>query len=499
MIGEYTDREVGFRAVLADDPDNVDALYSLAVLTYQSGRHDETLPQIERALGLRADSADCHNLYGLVLLALDRPDSAAAAFGAALVQEPGFADARNNLSAATEALGQPEDAEAAYRHALELRPDYAEAACNLGRILLRLGRPAESAEASRRALELRADLGDARINLAVAQQRQGQDGAAEATIRAALASDSDNATLHRFLVVLLRQRGGLAGAEVALRRAVALNPSLAEMHDGLAAVMLDQGRLDAAEACFKRALDLRPDDSRIHSNLLLCLNYRNADAAALFAAHGAWAERHGRIDSLPLPAVPKVSPRRLRIGYLSGDFRRHSVAYFLEPLLAHHDRARFEIFCYANSEDPDEVTRRLRANSDHWRWVSGLDDAQLANRIRTDGIDILIELSGHTAGNRLGALRYRPAPVQVNWCGYPNTTGMTAIDYRIVDAITDPPGADAWASETLARLPGGFLCYRPPFDAPAPAPPPARAKGYVTFGSFNNLRKVTPGVIALWA
>lgn len=485
--------------MMNEGTEDVAALYSAAVLAYRAGRHGEALAYMERAVGSRAASSDCHNLHGLALLALGRPEPAIAAFDAALVQESGFADAHNNLGAAREALGQTEAAEAAYRLALELRPDYAEAACNRGRMLLRLGRPGESEKASRRALALRPDLGDARINLAVAQQRQGHNAAAEETIRAALASDSGDATLHRFLGVLRRRQGDLAGAESALRQALALDPSLAEAHDGLAGVRLDQGRLDAAEAGFRRALDLRADDAQIHSNLLLCLNYRATDAAALFAAHRAWAKRHAPAAALPTPAAPRPSPRRLRLGYLSGDFRRHSVAYFLEPLLAHHDRARFDIFCYATNEDPDEVTDRLRASAGHWRWVSGLDDAQLANRIRADDIDILIELSGHTAGNRLGALRYRPAPVQVSWCGYPNTTGMTAIGYRVVDAITDPPGAEARASESLARLPGGFLCYRAPPEAPAPAPLPAQANGYATFGSFNNLRKVTPETVALWA
>ena len=499
MIANNAGQEAKYRAVLRRDPDDAAALYFLAALDYRCGRHAEALRLIARAVDLHADSADYHNLHGLVLLSLDQPDRALAAFGAALVQEPEFADARNNLGVAREALGQTEAAEAAYSLALELRPDYAEAACNLGRMPLRLGRPADSAEASRRALAHRPDLGDARVNLAVAQQRQGQDAAAEATIREALADDAGNATLHRFLGVLRRRRGDLAGAEAAMGQALALNPSLAEAHDGLAGVLLDQGRLDAAEESFRRALELRPDDAHIHSNLLLCLNYRSADSTALFAAHCAWAERHAPTAALPPPADPGPSPRRLKIGYLSGDFRRHSVAYFLEPLIAHRDRGRFEIFCYATNEDPDEVTERLRAIADHWRWASGLGDKALANRIRADEIDILVELSGHTAGNRLGALRYRPGRVQVSWCGYPNTTGMTAVDYRIVDAITDPPGAEAWASEALARLPGGFLCYRPPENAPAPAPPPAQINGFSTFGSFNNLRKVTPEVIALWS
>ncbi|MDA0661771.1 MAG: hypothetical protein O3B08_02910 [Proteobacteria bacterium] len=157
------------------------------------------------------------------------------------------------------------------------------------------------------------------------------------------------------------------------------------------------------------------------------------------------------------------------------------------------------MFCYANLENADDTTARLRASSDHWRWVAGIDDAQLAKQIRADEIDILVDLSGHTAGNRLLVFQRRPAPVQATWLGYPNTTGMSAIDYRITDAIADPPGAEPLWREALIRLEAGFLCYAPPADAPDVAPLPALSKGHVTFGSFNNLRKVTPAVIETWA
>jgi predicted O-linked N-acetylglucosamine transferase (SPINDLY family) len=189
----------------------------------------------------------------------------------------------------------------------------------------------------------------------------------------------------------------------------------------------------------------------------------------------------------------------LRIGYLSADFRRHSVAYFFEPLLTHLDRSRFECVCYAAMENPDAVTERLEAASDQWRWVAGMDDTQLAAQIREDGIDIVVDLSGHTAGNRLLALQRRPARIQATWLGYPNTTGMSSVDYRIIDDITDPPDTVVFSTEKLAPVEDGFLCYQPPSDAPEVAPLPALSHGRVTFGSFNNLRKVTPAVIALWA
>ena len=192
--------------------------------------------------------------------------------------------------------------------------------------------------------------------------------------------------------------------------------------------------------------------------------------------------------------------RRLKIGYVSPDFRQHSVAYFIEPLLREHDRQAVEVFCYAEVALPDAVTARLQSHADHWLGTVGLSDDDLAERIRTDGIDILVDLAGHTAKNRLGVFARKPAPVQVTWLGYPNTTGLKAIDYRLVDAVTDPVGqADAWASESLVRLEGGFLCYAGSKDAPEPTMPPCLTTGTVTFGSFNNPAKLSEATLDTWA
>jgi predicted O-linked N-acetylglucosamine transferase (SPINDLY family) len=193
--------------------------------------------------------------------------------------------------------------------------------------------------------------------------------------------------------------------------------------------------------------------------------------------------------------------RVLRVGYLSPDFKRHSVSYFFEPILRHHDLGRYQTFCYNTGQGEDEVTRRLRAAAATWRDCRAADDAQLLQMIRTDRIDILVELSGHTTGNRLAALAHRAAPIQMTYIGCPSSTGVPAIDYRIVDAITDPPGAEVHASETLLRLPGCFLCYRPPEEAPETSPPPCTLApdATITFGSFNNLAKVSPETARLWA
>lgn len=488
-----------FEEVLALDPGNADALYLLAVIAFQGGETLEALETITEAIASRPDSADCHNLHGLALMALDRHEEACAALQQAIVCDPDFAEAVNNLGAALEALGRLEDAEAMYRRATAMNPGYPQAFCNLGRILLSIARPADAEEASKLALALQPTLFDAELNLAVAQQRQGKFAEAEATIQDALTTDPENAELHRYLGALRHSRGDLGGGETALNEALRLQPSFAEAHDNLAGVLLDQGRSDAAEASFRKALNHNPSDARAHSNLLLCQNYHATNANILFGAHAAWAERHGTFISALPPAPDRTGSPKLRIGYVSSDFRRHSVAYFFEPLLTHRNHDRFEVFCYANLENPDTTTARMLGACDHWRWVAGLNDDQLAAQIRADEIDILVDLSGHTAGNRLLVFPRRPAPVQATWMGYPNTTGLKSIDYRVTDVIADPPGTENLAAETLLRLDTGFLSYQPPEDAPEIAPLPAKAAGHITFGSFNNLRKITPAVVEAWA
>jgi protein O-GlcNAc transferase len=255
-------------------------------------------------------------------------------------------------------------------------------------------------------------------------------------------------------------------------------------------------------AAYRKAVSIRPDHARTLSNLLFCLNYDDKlTNAELLAAHREWDERYGHEVPRPTSYANERAPgRRLKIGYVSPDFRAHSVAYFLEPLLKAHDHQAVEVFCYAEVARADRVTEYLRGFADHWLITVGLSDDELTERIRGDGIDILVDVAGHTADNRLRVFARKPAPVQATWLGYPNTTGLSAIDYRIVDAVTDPPGqADAWASEKLLRLDGGFICYGGLEGAAPPAPPPCLTTGHVTFGSFNNPGKISNATMDAWA
>jgi protein O-GlcNAc transferase len=318
--------------------------------------------------------------------------------------------------------------------------------------------------------------------------------------RGAFASDpAANAELGRGRA--LADEGRLGEAVQRFRRALAIKPDFAEAHYHLANALWNQGHIAPALGRYRRAIALDPSHEAARSNLAFALNYDpQASPSETYAAHLAWAAL------FPPPqakshANSREPDRRLRIGYVSGDLCTHAVSSFFEPLLASHDRAAFEVFCYSSlaARQEDDTTARLRSHADHWVRISSHSDESVAARIEKDRIDILVDLGGYTMQSRVKVFAVKPAPVQVTWLGYLNTTGLASMDYRVTDATVDPAGADRFNSEALVRIPAPCLCYRPCDLAPPVAEPPALAAGHVTFGSFNNLPKLAPDVIRTWA
>ncbi len=404
-----------------------------------------------------------------------RPTEAEACYRQVLAAQPYhagaahlFAQAYLGLGAALRTQGKLDEALAAYRKANELKPDLVEAAYNLANALKALGRLDEAVAAYRHAIRIQPGLLQAHCNLGNALCDQGKPDEAVA----------------------------------AFRQALRIKPDHANAQLNLGSTLLEQGKIDEAVAACREAIRLRPDFAEAASNLAFSLNLvSDISVGEVFEAHREWDARHGRrTPGFDAHANDRSATRRLKVGYVSPDFRQHSVAHFLEPLLRNHDRNDVEVFCYAAVSAPDAATARFKGLADRWTTTVGMSDDALAGRIQADGIDILVDLAGHTAGNRLPVFARKPAPVQVTWLGYPNTTGLAAIDFRLVDAVTDPEGeADAFASETLVRLPGGFLCYGARDDAPAPATAPCVATGFVTFGSFNNPTKLSGATLDVWA
>ncbi len=309
-----------------------------------------------------------------------------------------------------------------------------------------------------------------------------------------------NATVHSALGGVFITLGNLEAAIESCRKAIVIDGGLYSAHSNLGIALLNGGQIAEAIESYRTATRCRGATDSTHSNLLFGVNHDpQATGETILAEHRQWGQRYAD-KPIPSQDVNRAPNRRLKIGYVSGDLRTHSVAYFLEPILAHHDAAAVEIFVYAHVKDPDEVTARLSQMAHHWRDINPLTDKQSADQIRQDKIDILVDLAGHTDSNRLPIFARKPAPIQVSYLGYPCTTGLSAIDYRITDGHADPPGmTETHYSETLVRLPETFLCFRPYEPSPEVAPSPVTSVGEITFGSFNSFAKINLPLITLWS
>ena len=451
-----------------------------------------------RALALDEGSPDVCNNLGSVLLRMGRPAEAAELLRRAVALRPEFPQAQNNLGRALNAVGKPDEAAARFRAAVAQAPDFPEAWDGLGRVLLGQRRWADAAAALRRSTDLRPTAAGL-VDLSVATG----------------ATDDTDAALD------------------ALRRAAALAPTSAEVFRQLGATLRWSGQVPEAIAAYLRAIELDPADAAAASGLAYTLLLDDATSPAdAFAAHVEWGRRfadtvdllpaigddEGIVDALLTPALryaeePDVppanpglrrtsdpaSPRRLRVGYVSNNFRDSAVMPFVLPILANHDPAAVEVVCYSDTANPDAVTAAARPLASLWRRTSALSDPQLAEQIRADRIDVLVELTGHLGGGRLGTLARRPAPVQVSYLGYQGTTGVAAVDYVITDWHADPAGAELLYVEQPWRLDRPFFCWQPPAVAPPVGPPPVLMNGHVTFGCLNAVAKTSPAAVYLWA
>ena len=394
--------------------------------------------------------------------------------------------------------GRLAEAEQLYRAILAHEPQHADSLNLLGVIALQAGDLPSALALVRRAVELRPDAAVCRNNLGQVLERHGRDDEAARCYEAAIALDPSYAEAHNNLGLMRARRDRLADADAQYRRAIELAPEYAEPYTNLGNLLKDRGELDAAIGCYRRAVEIRPDLSQLHSNLLLTLHYHaDRSPADLLNEHRAWAERHvAPLVAARRPHKNIAEPeRRLRIGYVSPDFREHPVARFMLPLLREHGRRQFEVFAYADVASPDPVTAMVRRHVDQWRDVAVLGDAALADAVRTDGIDILVDLAAHSGHNRMLTFARKPAPVQVTYLAYCSTTGVDAIDYRVTDRFLDPPGEASHYIEASLHLPHCYWCYSAP---PLGRMVGERLAGPPTFGCLNNFAKVTDATLDRW-
>ena len=508
-------------------------LFADALEHQKAGRLAQAENLYKQVLAINPRHADTLHLLGVINYQTDRPEPAITLVRQAIAIDRKKAPYHNNLGRALEMLGRLDEAATAYRKAIELKPDYVIAYDNLGGALWWLGQPADAARAYRKSLDLKPGRPDIHNRLGLALSQSGQADDAILCFRNGLAVAPHDLALLNNLGNVLRVQGRFDEAAGHFRRALELAPASAETYNNLGVLLLEQERLGEAENCLRKALDLKSDYAETYRNLGNLLHKREEfdDAIAYYQkslalqldARGAstlltWlhysqhhtdddilavARNFGALMERPLPArsfANRPAPnRRLRIGYVSADFRTHPVGFFLERVLKAHDPAQVEIFCYSNTGFADEVTERLQQAAHHWRNITATSDSDAADMIEDDAIDILVDLAGHTDGTRLPLFTLKPAPVQVTWLGFYGTTGLSRIDYILADRFVAPPDEVSHFTEQAWRLPGCYLCYSPhPFDIPV-GPFPAVANGFVTFGSFNKRLKISDDTISVWA
>jgi predicted O-linked N-acetylglucosamine transferase (SPINDLY family) len=452
------------------NPGSFEALTNLGAALQETGQSDEAITAYRQALRINPNVAEIHNNLGNALRDTKQLDEAIVEFQRAVELKPESADIHRNLGTALYDKGRIDAAIAAHRQAIRLKPDYAEAYTNLGVALTDNGQLDEAMSACRQAIRLKPGFAEAYINLGNTLKRKGQ----------------------------------LDDAITCYRQAIGFKPDCAIAYINLADTVGAIGQLGEEITCYREAIRLKPDDRETHSKLVFSMNYHPAyDAAAILREARQWDERHCKpLRHLIQPHKnSRDADRPLRIGYVSEDyFERAPAPFFLLPLFRHHDQRRFMLFCYDQQATSDKMTQQMQDQIPHWRKIAKLTDAQVAALVREDQIDILVDLKLHTNGNRLMVFARKPAPVQMTWLGYPGTTGMATMDYRLTDPYLDPPGeTDASYAEKSIWLPDTYWVYDPLCDEPAANAPPCLEKGFVTFGCLNNFSKVNDGLLSLWA
>jgi predicted O-linked N-acetylglucosamine transferase (SPINDLY family) len=468
QAGRLMEAEKIYRELLAQQPDQVDALHLLGVLALNAGKWDAAVELIQQAIRIKPD----------------------------------FAEAHYNLGIALKGKGRTDDAIASYRHAVRFKPDYAEAHYNLGTALHGVGQFDEAIASHLRAVQFKPDYVLARYNLGNALMAKRQLDEAIASYRQCIRLKPDYADVHSNLGNALKDKGQMDEAIASYREAIRLKPDLAMAHNNLGNALKEIGQLNDAIACYRQAIRIDPNLSEAHSNLVRAFLYDpGCDSTMISEELWQWSRQHAEpLRRFVQPHGNNRDPdRRLRIGYVSPDFREHVVGQNLLPLLREHNHRQMEVFCYANAIHGDQFTEQIRGYADVWRGIVGLSDSQAADLIRQDRIDILVDLALHTAGNRLLIFARKPAPVQVSYLGYCSSTGLETMDYRLSDPQMDPPDSDLSVySERTIRLPETYWCFNVGGPTPKPGPPPAESRGFITFGCLNNFAKVPPA-LDLWA
>jgi predicted O-linked N-acetylglucosamine transferase (SPINDLY family) len=534
--GLYEEAERNLKQALSTNPELAYAYYFLGLLTQKQGNLDASISFCQKALELKPDFeivyrelclmlfrqgqsenarqvilkgislnpnvADYHYYLGNLYGSEGAFDKAVDCYQRALSIQPEYVQVHFNLGNLFRKQDKLGDAQACYLKVISLKPDYAEAHFKLGNVLNDLGQLDGAVASYRRALEIKPDYAEAYYNTGIILKELGQLDGAVASFRRALEVKPDYADVHSNLGAIWEQIGQFDAAMASCSRALEIKPDLVEARVVLGNALRDIGQLDDAVSSYRRTLEFKHDYEVAYNNLLFALNYHpDLGAEEIYQAY----QEYDTQRCIPLRTTwrahgnDKNPDRRLRVGYVSPDFRRHSCRFFLEPLLAQHDKTRVEVYAYAELSKEDYMTARYKSYADHWIPTKGMGDAALAERIRSDGIDILVELAGHTAGNRLLAFARKPAPVSLSWLGYGYTTGLSAIDYYLTDETCVPAGSEGLFAEQPWRIATPAYVYRPSPDMGEAGSLPALQRGHITFGTLTRAVRINHRTIRVWS
>jgi protein O-GlcNAc transferase len=534
--GHFAQAEKIYRKVLAQSPNNGDALHLLGLVLFELGKGHLSPDLIRRAMTANPTRSDYAFNLGTVYAKLGKTDEAIRAFERALSQRTDFVEAALNLSSllvpagrapeaidvckkalahgrmtvdltynlgvAHQANRQLEESVAAYREVLKLMPSHTMAWNNLGVSLQHLKRTDEAEQVYRQLISLSPQAAHAHVNLGEILRLQGKHEQAVSEARRGVELDPTLREGYYNLGLALRAADDLDGAIDAYCKSVAMFPDHAESYNNMGNALKDMGRVSEAIDAYRQAVSIRGDQPDSDSNWMLAMHYsQDYDLPAIVEELKKWNQRR----AVPLRGQIQVHDnnrdreRRLRIGYVSADFRYHACSFFLDPLLRNHDHKAFEIFLYSELNHGDWMTQKFQSYADHWRVTSGRTDEEVAETIRRDGIDILIDTKLHCAENRLMVFAHKPAPIQVSWLGYPGSSGLETMDYRVSDENLEPGGNVYPFAERPIHIPDCFWSYSPLAADPQVNPLPALTAGHIAFGSLNNFCKNSDLTLKLWA
>ncbi|MEA2101819.1 MAG: tetratricopeptide repeat protein, partial [Thermodesulfobacteriota bacterium] len=483
------------------DPADAQAMFQEAIHLHRNGMVEKAMHIYRQIIAINPEDSDTLHMSGIGAFQSNDMTSAQNLLLRAVEIAPGNPAFRNDLANILRSSGQTDRAIHHYKEAIRLKPDYAIALNNLGATMNDILMYNDAEQYLLRAIEIKPDYAEAYYNCGNTYKGLKDIDRAVTCYNQAIKFNHPKAYIN--LGVILMDMGRQTDAIQCYRQALKALPDNTIAYNNLGTVLTSQGKLKEAIACHRKCLEINPNLHQTRSNLLLALHYTDEiSPKELFKEHKKWAAIYALCINSPEYSFKndRDPEKRLKIGYISPDFKTHPVAHFIEPVIASHNRTAFEVYCYSDAADTDHVTKEIRHLCDRWKDTCCMDDDKVSSIIRSEGIDILVDLAGHTANNRMGVFARRSAPVQVTYLGYPDTSGLQTMDYRITDASADPPGmTDHLHSERLIHMPNGFLCYRPPKDTPGIKPLPAHDPGSITFGCFNNRAKITMEMICIWS